>query len=120
MKDSGWIPNTQSPIAAGIAPDAAILIWHVFQGVMVGKCEEWKNNRFFSHWKTVGTDWVSAKDRKPRREDADVYSCVISRNEHGEVGIAGWHRFEREPALMYWQSPPEPPADFRELRNKAF
>lgn len=85
---------------------------------MVEKRDCAMKNRFFTHWQEIDNDaWISVEKRLPTQEDADACNCVISLNKWDEVSIAGWRRFERETIFKAWQCPPEPPANFRELRN---
>lgn len=113
--DNGWIGLHDGPIAAG---DVPIIVWHVHQGVMVFKRESVNSNRFLSHWREIdNAAWIDARVQKPTKQDADALDCVISLNEWGEVSTAGWHRFEHETDLIYWQHPPDPPVNFSELRN---
>lgn len=113
--DSDWIEISKHPIAAG---DAPVIVWHVYSGVMVEQRDRAATNRFMTHWREIDAEaWIDTEDRRPTREDADAYDCVISQNRWGDVGMAGWHRFEHEPILTRWQRAPDPPANFRELRN---
>ena len=112
--DRGWV-GIDRPIAAG---DAPVIVWHVYSGVMVEQRDRATSNRFMTHWREIDDEaWISTRERKPTKEDADQYDCVISRNRWGDVAMAGWHRFEHETDLTHWQRTPPPPHDFRELRN---
>lgn len=120
MTDSGWNDVSVSPIANGIKPGSVILVWHIFQGVMAVPCENWNENRFYTHWRTINNDaWIQTTDRLPERADADTLNCVISRNRLEEIRLTGWHRFMTESGLNEWQTPPEPPDNYRELRKNA-
>ena len=113
--DKGWIGKSDIPIAAG---DSRIIVWHIYQGVMVVGREEAAENPFMTHWREIDDDaWISAEDRMPTKDDADVCGCVISQDRWGEARTAGWHRFGRESSLVRWQHPPERPANFRDLQN---
>jgi len=113
--DNGWIDLSTSPIAAG---DGPVIVWHVYNGVMVERRDRPASNRFMTHWQEINeTAWIDAGERKPTKEDADAYDCVISQDRWGDIGMAGWHRFEREPCLIRWQHVPDPPINFRELRK---
>ena len=115
--DNGWISLSDSPVATH---DGPIIVWHVYSGVMVESREHALRNRFMTHWQEINTGaWIRTADRKPTKEDADIYDCVISLNKWGDVSMAGWHRFERESCLICWQRPPSPPHNFRELRDNA-
>jgi len=116
--DRGWIDLSISPIAAG---DAPIIVWHVYSGVMVEQRDRATMNRFITHWQEIDAGaWIDVMERMPTKDDADAYDCVISQDKWGNIGMAGWHRFEREPYLIRWQHPPDPPYNFRELRIKAW
>lgn len=115
--DKGWIGVSDGPIAAG---DGPVIVWHVYNGVMVEQRDSVTRNRFMTHWREIDSGaWIDAMERRPTKSDADAYDCVISLNKWGEVAMAGWHRFEREAELICWQHPPDPPSSFRELQNKA-
>ena len=115
--DKGWIGINEHPIAAG---DGPVIVWHVYSGVMVEQRDRAKANRFMTHWREIDeTAWIDARRHAPTKADADIYDCVISQNKWGEAGMAGWHRFGRESDLICWQPTPEPPTNFRELRNTA-
>lgn len=112
---SGWIDLSTSPIAAG---DGPVIVWHVYSGVMVERRDRATSNRFMTHWQEIDNDaWIDARNRKPTKEDADAYDCVISQNTWGDIGMAGWHRFEHEAELFRWQHAPDPPVNFSELRQ---
>lgn len=113
--DSGWIVIQDSPIAI---PDEPIIVWHVYSGVMVETREHAVENQFMTHWRAIDNGaWIDARERPPTKEDADIYNCVISLNQWGEISMAGWHRFEREHGLIAWQHPPDPPDKVRDLQN---
>ena len=115
--DNGWIEIAKHPIAAG---DAPVIVWHVYSGVMVERRDHAAANRFMTHWQEINAGaWIDAQERLPTREDADIYNCVISQNQWGDIAMAGWHRFEHEPQLLRWQHPPSPPHNFSELRKNA-
>ncbi len=116
----GWIDVSASPIANGIMPGSVILVWHIFQGVMAVPCEKWNENRFYTHWRTIDNNaWIRTEDRLPKRADADILNCVISRDGLGEIRLTGWHRFLTESGFNEWQTPPEPPDGYQELRKNA-
>lgn len=116
--DSDWIEMSRSPIARE-CPDAPVIVWHVYSGAMVERLERAMKNRFMTHWREIDNGaWIDARERKPTQEDADAYDCVISQDVWGEVAMAGWHRFDREPRLARWQTPPPAPPNICELRNR--
>jgi len=120
MQNSGWIEVCKSPIAAGVKPETAILVWHVFQGVLTELCGKIRSNRFYTHWQPLQDDvWIASAERLPASADADEQNCVISRNAFGEISMTGWHRFSDDHTLLYWQAPPKPPMNYRELRKNA-
>ena len=77
-------------------------------------------NQFITHWQEIdGGAWISSKEHLPTKEDADAYDCVISLNKWGEIAMAGWHRFEHEESLYFWQHAPQPPDNYRKLKERA-
>ena len=111
--DNGWIDLRDGPIAAGETP---VIVWHVYQSVMIFRREAVKSNRFVTHWREIDSEaWIDARIRRPTKQDADALNCVISLNKWGDVSMAGWHRFEHEAELVRWQSPPEAPASFTRI-----
>ncbi len=87
---------------------------------MIEGREQAIRNRFITHWREIDSGkWIDSNRRKPTKQDADEYDCVISRNRWDEVSMAGWHRFEAESTLTGWQRPPEPPEGYEELRRNA-
>ncbi len=116
--DRSWAEIDGRLIEAGEGP---VIVWHVYNGAMVVKREYAIENSFFSHWREIDNEaWIDARKRKPTRDDADEYGCVLSQNKWGEASVAGWHRFEREPYLVAWQHMPDPPDNYRELRKRPF
>ena len=110
----GWIDAARSPIKSGIPPEQTIFVWHALQGTMTVVCAKWNENPLYSHWRRIDNDaWVLTADRMPEKADADETNCVISRNIWGEVRTTGWHRFRDERWLTAWQTPPEPPVNYR-------
>jgi len=119
MRNNGWIELAQSPIAAGFEPESIILVWHAYQGVLTEVCSRLGSNRFYTHWQPLLVEkWIAAAEQLPTKADADAQNCVISRNSFGRISVTGWHRFRLETDLECWQSPPPPPTNFRELRNR--
>lgn len=121
MNNNGWIELAHDPIAAGIDPDAYILVWHAHQGVLVYLCRNCRDNPCNSYWQEVNQSaWTDSKRRLPTKADADELDCVIARNRWGDILMAGWHRFANEDSLVSWQAPPAPPDGYLELRKRMF
>ena len=105
--DRGWIDKQEHSIAA---EGGRIIVYHRFTGVMVVERGEAIENPFMTHWQEIDDSaWIDTETRKPTREDADLFQCVISQDRWGEVNMAGWHRFEHEERLVRWQPAPCPP-----------
>lgn len=118
MKRDEWFPLRECPPA----PDGGmILVWHVYQGVMPCKAEEWQKNRFFMYWRPVpDIGWIKSADRKPTRKDADGNNCVLAEDADGRVKVTGWHQFDTNTTLTRWMRTPEPPDDYQELRQRSY
>lgn len=102
-----WIDVAKHPVTAGNDP---VVVWHIYSGVMLERRDRVTMNPFYTHWREIDHDaWIETNDRLPKNEDADAYDCVIAQNRWGETAMAGWHRFESEPSLVRWQSPPSSP-----------
>lgn len=110
MSGNDWTTITTSPLDAGFAASDVILVWHVYQGVMVIPCEKYATNPFFTHWRGVDENaWVKRAERMPGKKDADPLNCVIARDELGNVVVTGWHRVDDDGDFTQWQTPPPPP-----------
>lgn len=109
--ESGWIPiGERGPEEVGIEPDAAVLCWHQYSGVMVDLCGRIFCNRFYSYWMEIDdAAWIKASDQMPTEKDADIYSCVLARYEDGRTLMTGWRRFHEDPLLAEWQRAPDGP-----------
>ena len=95
-----------------------VLMWHVYQGAMVERRQQYRSNRFYSHWRPMPTEgWIDARERKPTIADSDVWHCVLTRHEIDGFKVTGWHQFDVDRYLTHWMPTPEPPPNYRELRN---
>lgn len=112
MENNGWKPLSTLPKAG------TILVWHVYQGVMVTTAERATENRFNKYWREVSDAWIYPHERAPEQRDADVYNCVIVRDKWDDVRLMGWHRFPST-EIAAWQSPPGPPSDYLQLLKEA-
>lgn len=105
--DNGWLELNKRPPKRD---ERRILVWHVFQGVMLARADECRKNRFFTHWRELPAEgWIRAEDRHPARQDADEYSCVLAWDEHDGPHITGWHQFAGKTSLTRWMPVPEGP-----------
>lgn len=122
--NNGWIPLRECPPAAAESEKGKIptlLMWHVYQGVMPCRADEWRKNRFFVYWRPVpDIGWISTAERVPGNTDKDRDNCVLARDIDGRIKVTGWHQFETNHTLTHWMRTPEPPDDFRELRAQSY
>ena len=118
MKRDEWFPLRDHPPE----PDmGTVLVWHVYQGVMPCKAEEWDKNRFFIYWRPLpDIGWTDAEERRPTRKDADGNNCVLAVDRDGRVKVTGWHQFDTNRNLARWMHTPEPPDDYKELSTKSY
>ncbi|MBR3741110.1 MAG: hypothetical protein IKQ80_07510 [Clostridia bacterium] len=112
MCNDGWRTMETCP------DDGHVLVWHIYQGVMVVEAQEARKNRFHAWWRHVPDKWINAQDKLPVKEDADAYNCVIALDKWGEVRLIGWHRFPLT-EIIGWQRTPEPPTNYRELLDNS-
>ena len=118
MERAEWFPLRESP---PVEDERWILVWHVYQGVMPCRAEEWRRNRFFIYWRPVPEiGWTRAADHRPDKRDADEQNCVLAQDADGRIKVTGWHQFQTNYALTRWTRTPEPPDDYRELRTKIY
>lgn len=110
MKGDDWTGIEECPIEAGIDPEATILVWHIYQGVMTIPCGKYGSNPLFTHWRRPDArGWIRREERLPEERDSDAQHCVIARDAWGDITMAGWHRFAGDGDFTHWQHPPGPP-----------
>ena len=117
MDHHGWISlNERTPAPAD---GEYALVWHVYQGTMAIRREEYTKNRFYSHWKPIPAEgWIDKNEHMPTAEDGDVWRCVLTRHEIYGFKVTGWQQLEHDRYYTHWMRTPEPPDDFIELRNR--
>ena len=117
MDHHGWISlskRTPAPVDGEY-----VLVWHVYQGTMAIRREEYTKNRFYSHWKPIPAEgWIDKNEHMPTAEDGDVWRCVLTRHEIYGFKVTGWQQLEHDRYYTHWMRTPEPPDDFIELRNR--
>ena len=110
MSNNGWRELDACP------ETGRILVWHVYQGVMVVDAEAAKKNRFHAYWQKVPESWIRTADRLPDKADADAYDCVIVKDKWDDIRMIGWHQVPAMACeIVSWQSMPVPPNDYMEL-----
>ena len=117
MDHNGWISlNERTPAPVD---GEYVLVWHVYQGTMAIRREEYTKNRFYSHWKPIPAEgWIDKNEHMPTAEDGDVWRCVLTRHEIYGFKVTGWQQLEHDRYYTHWMRTPEPPDDFIELRNR--
>lgn len=118
-RNNGWIALADQKPAE--ADGETVLMWHAFQGTMPEKPGNCCRNRFYVYWQRLPqAGWQRAAERMPEKRDADEKNCVLAKDTDGRVKVTGWHQFESNPNLERWMRTPEPPDDYRELRQKMY
>ena len=119
MDRNGWTLFSEKEPEESACLYGWLLIWHVFQGVMAETWEERHFTPMFTHWQPMPRKgWISAADRRPSAEDADIHSCVLARHEYDGIRVTGWRQFQCDKYLTHWIRTPEPPEDYISYRNK--
>jgi len=114
----GSWPREEGPRAAA---GEVLLIWHVFQGAMLCRAEDLRENRFFRYWQHIPREgWILSEERRPARADADGNRCVLAEHYDWGLKITGWHHFSTDPRWYLWMPTPEPPEDYRQLRTSMY
>lgn len=86
-------------------PAAPLLVWHRYQKAMVIDRRKLWSNPYYTHFREIDPEgWIRRTERLPGAEDADQLGCVLARDVHGEVKMAGWRRFQTEDVLEAWQA----------------
>lgn len=119
MGNNGWKDISTCPVAESREDARTVIVWHVFQGAMVYSTMSAKANRFNMYWREPPDTWIDPHDRMPTREDADALSCILVLDRHGEIRVRGWQQIETPEDVRGWAPRPEPPDNYRELRESA-
>lgn len=119
MDNNGWKDISTCPFAVKPEDARRIIVWHVFQGVMVYSTLQARENRFNVYWQEPPTEWIDPHDRLPTAEDADPLSCILAIDSHGDLRVQGWHQVEKPSDVRGWAPCPKPPYNYKELRKNA-
>lgn len=119
MDNHGWLDISTLPVAQSREDARKIIVWHVFQGAMVYSTETARDNRFNVYWQEPPETWIDPHDRMPTQEDADALSCILVIDRYGELRVRGWRQIESPDDVRGWAPRPEPPDNYRELRENA-
>lgn len=119
MGNNGWLDIQSCPIAEKPEEARPVLIWHVFQRVMVTNTQKAQDNRFNVYWQEIPESRIDAAIQPPTRRDADPQNCVIIRDKWGEIHMRGWHLVAEMAEGVFWMPPPGPPDNYQELRDGA-
>ena len=119
MDRNGWTLFSEKEPEESACLYGWLLIWHVFHGVIAEKWENRHDTPMFTHWRPMPrTGWISASDRQPTEEDADIMQCVLTRHQFDGLRVTGWWQFRCNKYLTHWQRTPEPPVDYKEHRKR--
>lgn len=55
--------------------------------------------------------WIQAKERLPKKEDADKFGCVIVWHTYQGALITGWHQVPNNRFMTHWMPTPKKPQD---------
>ncbi len=116
MKDA-WMPIESCPTVQAKEDATPILVWHVFQGVMLSDTLTVRDSRFHVYWMRLPETWVDPLERLPTAEDADSQRCVVAVDKYGSLRLIGWEQIEKPSDIRRWIPCPPPPPDYLELRR---
>lgn len=112
-QNDGWIHREfRLPAETDADADGRIMAWHVYQGAMLVRWNEFCKNAFNVCWMRISScasPWIKSTDRPPTKADSDALNCVLAKNCHDEISIAGFHQFEFHRDLTHWKPLPAPP-----------
>ena len=118
MDRNGWTRFADAEPRKSACLYRWLLIWHAFRGVVAVKWEHRHDTPMYTHWRPMPRKgWMSAADRKPTAEDADILCCVLARHQFDGIRVTGWRQFYTSPYYTHWQRTPEPPEDYKSYRN---
>ena len=119
MDNQGWTAFEDQEPEESACLDGYLLIFHVFRGVVAEPWEKRHDTAMYTHWKPMPrTGWISAAERKPTPDDADISHCVLARHEDGLIRVTGWHQFRHNAGLTHWMPTPAPPDRQAEYRKR--
>ena len=95
-----------------------ILVWHVYQGVMVSDTGQAKENQFNVYWMEIPDWWMDLKNRLPDEKDANEQKCVLTRDRFGDCFLRRWDYLHESQRAVAWERTPAAPPDAKELRRK--
>lgn len=96
-------------------PQGAILLWHIYRGVVVETYEARRDTRMYTHWARLpDVGWIETEDRRPTADDADYRGCVLGWHRWDGFKIIGWRRYGQDKYLERWMRVPAGPIISRE------
>lgn len=119
MNNNGWLDIALCPTTEAAGGDRFIIVWHIFQGVMVSSILRARENRFNVYWQEIPDYWIDPADRMPTSADSDVLNCVLAKDQYGHMRMKGWHQIVQNGDTKGWQPCPDPPGNASELRRNA-
>lgn len=119
MDNNGWKPISTCPVAESAKDARYIIVWHVFQRVMVYSTLNARANRFNAYWQEPPVEWIDPRERLPTKEDADAQLCVLAIDTHNDVRVRVWNQVHTDDGVRGWVPCPAPPDDHDELRRNA-
>lgn len=120
MASDGWMTMDSLPVPEKKEDARKVIVWHVFNGAMVYDTMHARNNRFCVYWREPPTEWNDPREKLPTAADADPQGCLLAIDRFGELQVRGWHLIQNAHDARAWARRPEPPKDYKELRNGVF
>lgn len=91
-------------------PQGALLLYHVYRGVVVEPYDERRATDMYTHWARLPDNgWIETNERRPGSADADYRGCVLAWHRYDGFVLRGWRRFREDKYLERWMPVPAGP-----------
>ena len=91
-------------------PNRPVLVWHRYQGAVLAGALTLRQNRYNAAWMEIPDEWIDMRERRPTKEDADQYGCVLVRHRNGDIRIQSYNPRLWSERYECWMRLPERPA----------
>jgi hypothetical protein len=118
VKEATWRPIETLKTTPNEDDARQILVWHVYQGVMVSDTKRARRNPFHAYWMEIPNWWIDTGNRLPEEKDSNAQKCVLARDSWGDCYLRRWDYLDGSQRAAAWQRTPDAPPDAKELRKR--